>query len=167
MKKRSLNSIIPFIDSIVSNSLNEQRIKNMLTEEMNYDTKNDITPEADIIMAAWIDAMISGLSKSKDKLKSDFIIDYILEILRYYENLESSKKIENFEKNFNDLMNNPLFISTMNDSNFVNMLLSIKDAHTKRILESLKDENNYEEFKKNVIKIIPGFKFVDKDMFGF
>lgn len=167
MKKRSLNSIIPFIDSIVSNSLNEQRIKSMLTEEMNYDAKNDITPEADIIMAAWIDAMISGLSKSKDKLKSDFIIDYILEILRYYENLESSKKIENFEKDFNDLMNNPLFINTMSDSNFVNMLLSIKETHTKRILESLKDENNYEEFKKNVIKIIPGFKFVDKDMFGF
>lgn len=168
MNKRSVNSFIPFVEYMISSSLDENRIKKMLTNELSSGGSSDsLPPEADIVMAAWIDSMIGGLSKNKEKLKSDFIVDYVLSILKYFENLDQENVVENFDINFNALISNPVFLHIMNDKKFIDNLVSIKDSHAEKIVEILKDEKNIEDFKKNIASMMPGFKFVDKDMFGF
>ncbi len=63
-------------------------------------------------------------------------------------------------------MSNPLFREIMKDKSFVESLMKVKEEHVSKILELLKSEENMEHFKKNISKIMPGFRFVDKDMFG-
>lgn len=169
MKKKSINVVIPFIESFVNHNLDHDRLKKMLTTESRAvgSDKEQIPPEAEIFLSVWIDAMVQGLSLSKDKLKSDFIVDYVFELMAYLKKLETSEEISDFDKNFSELVSNPIFIKIMQDTSLAESLMKIKDEHTKKIVETLKSESNLELFKKNLIKIMPGFKFVDKDMFGF
>ena len=168
MKKKSINVIIPFIESFVNHNLDHDRLKKMLTTESGVGSgdKDKLLPEAEIFLSVWIDAMVQGLSSNKDKLKSDFIVDYVLELMNYFKGLETDLDITDFEQNFSDLISNPILIKAMKDTSLMESLMKIKDEHTKKIVETLKSENNVELFKKNTRKIMPGFKFVDKDMFG-
>ena len=168
MKKKSINVIIPFIESFVNHNLDHDRLKKMLTTESGVGSgdKDKLLPEAEIFLSVWIDAMVQGLSSNKDKLKSDFIVDYVLELMNYFKGLETDLDITDFEQSFSDLISNPILIKAMKDTSLMESLMKIKDEHTKKIVETLKSENNVELFKKNIRKIMPGFKFVDKDMFG-
>ena len=168
MKKKSINVIIPFIESFVNHNLDHDRLKKMLTTESGLGSgdKDKLLPEAEIFLSVWIDAMVQGLSSNKDKLKSDFIVDYVLELMNYFKGLETDLDITDFDQSFSDLISNPILIKAMNDTSLIESLMKIKDEHTKKIVETLKSENNVELFKKNIRKIMPGFKFVDKDMFG-
>jgi hypothetical protein len=165
MSKKSINSVIPFLENIVDNSLNQDRIKKMLIEETGVGSK-DLPPEAEIFVSVWIDSMMHGICDNKEKLKNDFIVDYVLCIMKYFESVQSKSSLENFDEYFESLMSNPLFIEIMNDKSFVESLMKVKEEHGSKILELLKSEENMEYFKKNISKIMPGFKFVDKDMFG-
>ena len=168
MKKKSINVIIPFIESFVNHNLDHDRLKKMLTTESGVGSgdKDKLLPEAEIFLSVWIDAMVQGLSSNKDKLKSDFIVDYVLELMNYFKGLETDLDITDFDQSFSDLISNPILIKAMKDTSLIESLMKIKDEHTKKIVETLKSENNVELFKKNIRKIMPGFKFVDKDMFG-
>ena len=168
MKKKSINVIIPFIESFVNHNLDHDRLKKMLTTESGLGSgdKDKLLPEAEIFLSVWIDAMVQGLSSNKDKLKSDFIVDYVLELMNYFKGLETDLDITDFDQSFSDLISNPILIKAMKDTSLMESLMKIKDEHTKKIVETLKSENNVELFKKNIRKIMPGFKFVDKDMFG-
>jgi poly-beta-hydroxyalkanoate depolymerase len=168
MKKKSINVIIPFIESFVNHNLDHDRLKKMLTTESGLGSgdKDKLLPEAEIFLSVWIDAMVQGLSSNKDKLKSDFIVDYVLELMNYFKGLETDLDITDFDQSFSDLISNPILIKAMKDTSLIESLMKIKDEHTKKIVETLKSENNVELFKKNIRKIMPGFKFVDKDMFG-
>ena len=168
MKKKSINVIIPFIESFVNHNLDHDRLKKMLTTESGVGSgdKDKLLPEAEIFLSVWIDAMVQGLSSNKDKLKSDFIVDYVLELMNYFKGLETDLDITDFDQSFSDLISNPILIKAMKDTSLMESLMKIKDEHTKKIVETLKSENNVELFKKNIRKIMPGFKFVDKDMFG-
>ena len=168
MKKKSINVIIPFIESFVNHNLDHDRLKKMLTTESGLGSgdKDKLLPEAEIFLSVWIDAMVQGLSSNKDKLKSDFIVDYVLELMNYFKGLETDLDITDFDQSLSDLISNPILIKAMKDTSLIESLMKIKDEHTKKIVETLKSENNVELFKKNIRKIMPGFKFVDKDMFG-
>ena len=164
MSKKSINSVIPFLENIVDHSLNQDRIKKMLTEEVGVGSR-DLPPEAEIFLSAWIDSMMHGIHENRDKFKNDFIVDYVLCIMRYFESIQS-KYSENFDEHFDSLMSNPLFRGIMKDISFVDSLMKVREEHVSKILELLKSEENMEHFNKNITKIMPGFRFVDKDMFG-
>jgi len=165
MSKKSINSVIPFLENIVDHSLNQDRIKKMLTEETGVGSK-DLPPEAEIFVSAWIDSMMHGIYDNKEKFKNDFIVDYVLCIMKYFELIQSKSSLENFDEHFESLMSNPLFREIMKDKSFVESLMKVKEEHVSKIMELLKSEENMEHFKKNISKIMPGFRFVDKDMFG-
>lgn len=165
MNKKSINSVIPFLENIVDHSLNQDRIKKMLTEETGIGSK-DLPQEAELFISVWIDSMMHGIYDNKDKFKNDFIVDYVLCIMRYFESIRSQSSLENFDEHFDSLMSNPMFIYIMKDKSFVDSLMKVREDHVSKIMEILKSEENMEHFKKNISKIMPGFRFVDKDMFG-
>ena len=109
MKKKSINVIIPFIESFVNHNLDHDRLKKMLTTESGVGSgdKDKLLPEAEIFLSVWIDAMVQGLSSNKDKLKSDFIVDYVLELMNYFKGLETDLDITDFDQSFSDLISNP------------------------------------------------------------